>query len=241
MFCFSHFHYFQGIINALAEAGYATGGREGELLALFSQLESPVQSEHPTLLYPQVLEKVLEKMVAEKAPEKGIATQETFAKFGASIGDWPAFPDSAESLQYLQKHFKLVILSNVDRDSFSKSEVKLGVTFDMIVTAQDVGSYKPAHGHFNRALKQIAETWGYKKKHVMHTFQSLYHDAVPANELEIATCHIDRLPLAAEGGATPVPQNPPHLDFTYKSLEEFVNHLKEIERLKVQLAEDGSK
>ena len=190
------------------------------MLALFSRLESPVQAEFPTLLYPQVLEKVLEKMVAERLPENGKATQETFRKFGESIGNWPAFPDSAQALQYLQQHFKLVIFSNVDRESFAKSQARLGVTFDMIVTAQDVGSYKPEHGHFNHGLKQIEEKWGYSKAQVLHTFQSLYHDAVPANELQIATAHINRAPLAASGGATPTPKFAPDLDYQYSTLEE---------------------
>ncbi|MEJ0072115.1 MAG: haloacid dehalogenase [Pseudomonadota bacterium] len=64
--------------------------------------------------------------------------------FGGSVGRWPAFPDSAEALGYLKQHFKLVILSNVDRTSFGRSNAKLGVDFDLVLTAQDIGSYKPA-------------------------------------------------------------------------------------------------
>ncbi len=68
--------------------------------------------------------------------------------YGASVGDWPAFPDSASTLQYLKKYFKLVIVSNVDNRSFKTTNEKLAVDFDAIVTAEDVGSYKPSRNNF---------------------------------------------------------------------------------------------
>ena len=77
--------------------------------------------------------------------------------FGGSIGRWPAFADTASSLQYLKQHYKLVILSNVDRASFAESNKALGVSFDKIITAQDVGSYKPDPRNFEVLIKALAE------------------------------------------------------------------------------------
>lgn len=200
-----------------------TEGHEGELLALFSSIESPIQTEHPTLFYPQVLEKAIQQMASTRPPENGPLSSEQCEKFGQSIANWPAFPDSAAALQYLQKHYKLVILSNVDRSSFALSEAKLGVKFDLIITAQDSGAYKPAHNHFTKGLELLEQNWGIKKEQVLHTFQSLYHDAVPANELAISTAHINRAPLAATGGATPIVSIPPHLDYQFKTLQEMAD------------------
>lgn len=210
----------KGIINALEEAGYTVKGHEGELLALFSRIESPVQIESPSLPYPKILEKTLELMIAERAPENGPMSAEMLQKFGQSVEHWPAFPDSADALVYLQQHYKLVILSNIDRESFNTSEAKLGVKFDAIVTAQDVGSYKPGLNHFTQGLQRIKELWGFEKEQVLHTFQSLYHDAVPANQLKISTSHINRVPLAPNGGATPQVSIPLHLDFVFDTLGE---------------------
>jgi len=79
------------------------------------------------------------------------------ARFGDSVPDWPAFPDSAEALAYLKQHYQLVILSNVDRESFKGSNRRLGVEFDAIYTAQDVGSYKPNLRNFDYMLAHLAE------------------------------------------------------------------------------------
>lgn len=212
----------QAIVDGLNHAGYETEGHEGELLNLFASFETKVQTEHPTSLYPEVLTMTLERMVAQRVPEKGAPSQEQLDKFGMRIMDWEPFPDCASALQHLQKFYKLVILSNVDRDSFKFSEAKLGVTFDLVVTAQDVGAYKPAFNHFNHALEAINEKWGFKKHQVLHTFNSLYHDAFPANQLEIATCFIDRKPLAPGASAAPSTPVAPKLDFTFPTLEHMV-------------------
>jgi 2-haloalkanoic acid dehalogenase type II len=209
----------RGLIGGLKEAGYKVEGREGELLALFSKFESPVQVEHPTMLYPQILELTLERLAKEREPEGGPLTPEMIAKFGESVQNWPAFPDSPTALAALRQRYKLVILSNVDRTSFSYSEAKLGVKFDLVITAQDVKSYKPALNHFHRGIELAAEKFGAEKSQILHVFQSLYHDAVPANRLGIATCHINRPPLSPNGGATPVPAQELTLNYIYDSLE----------------------
>ena len=78
------------------------------------------------------------------------------ARAAISVGDWPAFPDTAEALRYLKQHFKLIILSNVDRQSFARSNERLGVAFDHIFTAEDIGSYKPSLRNFEYMTEKLA-------------------------------------------------------------------------------------
>jgi 2-haloacid dehalogenase len=123
--------------------------------------------------------------------------------FAGSVKDWPAFPDSPDGLAYLQRHYKLVIVSNVDRASFCHSNNRLGVTFDAVVTADDAGAYKPALNHFQLALAQLAEL-GVPKDRVLHVAQSLYHDHVPAKRLGLSTAWVNRRAgRGPDAGATP--------------------------------------
>ncbi|HEX2668027.1 MAG TPA: HAD family hydrolase, partial [Gammaproteobacteria bacterium] len=106
----------------------------------FGKFEWQEEEENPGMLYPEILGRVLKRM----ATGWGVfATPDDMKAFGRSVGNWPAFPDSALALAYLKQHFKLVVLSNIDRESFSYSNAKLGVEFDYVYTAQDIGSYKP--------------------------------------------------------------------------------------------------
>ncbi|MEC9373833.1 MAG: HAD-IA family hydrolase, partial [Planctomycetota bacterium] len=120
-----------------------------------------------------------------------------------SVGDWPPFPDTVAALRRLKSRYRLLITSNIDRDSFARSSRLLQVEFDAIITAQDVGTYKPAPGHFHRAAETLS-TWGIDRDDWLHVAQSLYHDHTPAKRLGIATCWIDRR-AGRSGGATPPP------------------------------------
>ena len=95
--------------------------------------------------------------------------------------DWPAFPDSHDALAALAGRYQLIILSNVDRDSFAASNRRLGVTFTSILTAQDIGSYKPSPGNFE-ALTAEARRLGVGQGRLLHVAQSLFHDHVPAKQ-----------------------------------------------------------
>ena len=101
---------------------------------------------------------------------------------GHSVPDWPAFPDSAEALARLASRYKLIILSNVDRDSFAESNKRLGVTFTSIITAQDVGSYKPSPRNFE-ALATEVDRLGIAPGRLLHVAQSLFHDHAPARQV----------------------------------------------------------
>ena len=97
-----------------------------------------------------------------------------------SLPTWRPFADTNEALKRLKQRFRLGILSNVDRDLFAETCQHFDVDFDLVVTAEDVESYKPAHPHFLQMLERVGGPW-----HVLHVAQSLYHDAKPAAELKL--------------------------------------------------------
>jgi 2-haloacid dehalogenase len=202
-----------GILAALRPwaAAHRVAADDEELLAAFGRAESRREADDPTAPYPRILAGVLEDLAAELG---ATASPEEAAAFGDSVKDWPAFPDSADALAYLQRHYRLVIVSNVDRASFRHSNAKLGVTFDAVVTAEDAGAYKPAPNHFRLALAQLAEL-GVPKDRVLHVAQSLFHDHVPAKQLGLRTMWVNRhashpggLESPVGGGATPPPPVP---------------------------------
>ena len=122
-------------------------------------------------------------------------------------------------MAYLKQHFRLIILSNVDRQSFAGSNRRLGVDFDHIFTAEEIGSYKPDRRNFDYLLERLAEH-GIAKSELLHVAQSLFHDHVPANQLGIASAWIDRRHDRDGAGATPLPEPMPRFDFRFTSLGE---------------------
>ena len=108
------------------------------LLAAFARHEHAIQKEHPAMLYPEVLGRVAKAIAADFGRA---ASDAQAAAFGASVADWPPFPDTVAALAYLKQHGPLVVLSNVDRASFAESARRLGDPFHAVVTAEDVGSY----------------------------------------------------------------------------------------------------
>jgi 2-haloacid dehalogenase len=186
-------------------------------LADFATTESAQEHETPGLIYSALLARVHRRLAEgwRVAP-----TDAEDAAFGASVGDWPAFPDSAEALAYLKRFYKLIILSNVDRASFARSNPRLGVAFDAVYTAQDIGTYKPDPRNFRYLLDRLAES-GHQPGDILHVAQSLYHDHAPANKCGLASAWIDRRAGAA-GGATPPTSASVHYDFRFESLAELV-------------------
>ncbi len=126
--------------------------------------------------------------------------------FSRSVGDWPAFPDSAAALRYLKPHCKLAIISNVDRASAAHSPAKLGIEFDAVITAQDVGSYKPVLRNFEHAFEKLGAL-GIERARILHVAQSLFHDHEPAKALGLRTVWINRRAGKAGWGATRPPNN----------------------------------
>jgi len=202
-------------LQPLVEKGGRARARD-EVLEAFARHESSQQAETPDMLYCDLLARVHQRI----ADEWGIAAdEEDDRRFGLSVGDWPAFPDSASALQYLQKFYKLVILSNVDHAGFARSNEKLGVTFDAVYTAQDIGSYKPNPRNFAYMLEQLAGL-GYGKADILHTAQSLFHDHVPAKAAGLASAWIDRRRDEGGWGATMPPAEDARYDFHFASMAE---------------------
>lgn len=196
------------------------------VLEAFARHESVQEAETPRMRYSDLLAKVHRRL----AEEWGIAAEEAAEqRFGASVPDWPAFPDSAKALATLKQHYELVILSNVDRRSFAGSNRKLGVTFDAVYTAEDVGSYKPDPANFRYLLEHLAAR-GVRKNEVLHTAQSLFHDHVPAKRAGLATAWIDRRHGTAGFGATMPPPEDVRYDFRFPSLAAMVEAYGEEER-----------
>lgn len=188
--------------------------QQDQILETYARFEAAVEAEHPTLLYPEILAEVHRRLAVEW---QLTSHPDDVASFAQSVPDWPAFEDSTEALRYLGQHYRLVILSNIDRRSFQGSQKRLGVTFDAIYTAEDIGSYKPQLQNFHYMIERQAEQ-GIPKKRILHTAQSLFHDHVPAKQLGFTTAWIDRRQGMNGWGATPTSDGVAQPDFHFSSL-----------------------
>jgi 2-haloalkanoic acid dehalogenase type II len=189
---------------------------DDQILEAHARHESFQQAQTPAMPYSRLLAVVAKRL----AEEWGVAASwDECGAYGNSIRDWPAFPDSADALGYLKRHFKLAILSNVDNVSFAASNEKLGVAFDAVFTAEDIGSYKPSPRNFEYMLEKLAGM-GIQRNEILHTAESLYHDHGPANDFGLASCWIHRRHGREGFGATMDPGATPHFDFRFTSMAE---------------------
>ena len=186
-----------GILAGLRRslAGLDVEPSDDELLERYSSAEAALES-GPYLHYREILARALREVCRDYGVE---ATDAAAAAFGASVADWPAFPDSAGALSRLQSRFRLGVITNCDDDLFAASNRRLGVEFDWIVTAESLGSYKPDPRNFTIALERM----GLPRERVLHVAQSLFHDHAPAGRLGLASVWIDRRRGRAGSGATP--------------------------------------
>jgi 2-haloalkanoic acid dehalogenase type II len=197
-----------GILRALRglRAAPRAPRDDDSVLAAFAAAEATEEHAPPGAPYPEILRRVHSRLAAEfgagPAPEAAAA-------FAGSVGDWPPFPDSVEALRSLERSHLLAILSNVDRASFARTEARLGVKFGLVMTAEEIGSYKPDPRNFRYALDQLGAR-GIPPARVLHVAQSLFHDHVPAKALGLRTVWVDRR-AGRRGGAVkepPVPVEP---------------------------------
>jgi len=189
-----------------------------EVLASFARHETAQEAETPDLIYSELLGRVHRRLAEEWGIAASVADHRAF---GGSVGDWPAFADSASSLSYLEQFYKLVILSNVDRKSFAQSRKRLGVAFDAVYTAEDIGSYKPDLENFRYMIGALKRS-GHAERDILHIAQSLFHDHAPANAVGLRSAWIDRRSGAAQPGATPPPPAGVRYDFHFSSMAELV-------------------
>src|SRR5687767_4861126 len=196
-----------------------------QILEAHARHESRQQQQTPAMRYSNLLA-VVYKRLAEEWGEN--VRWEECQTYGQSVKDWPAFKDSANALAYLKQHYKLVILSNVDNQSFAFSNAKLKVDFDAVFTAEDIGSYKPERRNFEYMMGHLALA-GFGKGDILHTAESLFHNHLPANECWLASCWIYRRHGQEGFGATLKPKVLPKTAFRFTSLGELaMAHQKEI-------------
>ncbi len=193
------------------------------VLETFAKHESAQEADTPDMVYSELLATVHRRLAKQW---QTTASEQDQQLFGASVPHWPEFPDSAAALRYLKQHYKLVILSNVDRESFKGSNKRLGVAFDAIYTAQDIGSYKPNPANFRYMLNHLAEL-GHAKADILHTAQSLFHDHAPATQFGLARAWIDRRHDRVGWGATMPPpatveERGARYDFRFTSMADMV-------------------
>ncbi|KAF9467832.1 HAD-like domain-containing protein [Collybia nuda] len=183
-----------------------------EAILAFTSVETNIQAQEPTLLYSDLLAKVHEVLEARLIASSNLSADDPVKR-------WPLFPDSSKALHDLAKHFKLIVLSNVDHASFAYTHAYLsegsgpfeGTTlpnskspFSLILTAQDTHAYKPSLEGFNIALEALRTdpsllgsgpnilTTEEIKSRVLVVAQSLVHDHEPARQLNIQSIWIDR-------------------------------------------------
>ena len=157
------------------------------LLARYHEIEPRIQREHPGWRYRDVMAAVLAELANETGAE--LPAEERDA-LGRSLPEWPVFPDVQPALaEAHDRGWRLVALSNSDRDLIEASIRAIGVPFEGAIVASEIGSYKPAHGHW----KAFYETMGADREQHVHVAESHFHDIVPANELGIPSVWINRL------------------------------------------------
>ena len=171
-----------------AELARLLGADDREaLLSRYHEIEPRIQRDYPGWSYRDVMAAVLAALAAEAGTE--LPPEERDA-LGRSLPEWPVFPDVPVALaEAHDRGWRLVALSNSDRDLIEASIRAIGVPFEGAIVASEIGSYKPAHGHW----KAFYETTGADRERHVHVAESHFHDIVPANELGIPSVWINRL------------------------------------------------
>jgi 2-haloalkanoic acid dehalogenase type II len=213
-----------GLVNAmqpvLSKNGKGDLGNE-TILKTCQRVESAQQKKTPEMIYSELLTTIHPDLYKELgcAPP----TPEESKAFGDSVGSWPAFPDTVDALHRLAKHYKLVVLSNVDNTSFKGTNTGplQDFKFDAIITAQDIGSYKPDPRNFEYMLKYVKENFGVEKEQVLQTAQSQFHDHQPCKKAEIKGAWIARY------GSTCGNVDEPVYDWKFSTLGEMADAVEQ--------------
>ena len=177
----------RGILSALEPLLSRSQDRPSasDLLRLYGQYEREAQTQTSFINYRAVLGQVMKSLATHLAVDINPEEEKRLAE---SIKDWRPFPDTVPALKILKARFKLGIISNVDVDLFRSSETQLQVSFDWVVTSEQLRSYKPSEHN----LRYATSTFGVDAYQLVHVAQSLYHDIVPARALGIKTVWVNR-------------------------------------------------
>ena len=195
----------RGILNAfqLVLSRDDVSPSEDGLLELFARHEAAIEA-GVYRTYREVLAAAARGVCAELGVDPSDAS---IAEFATSVGDWPAFPDSAAALRRLKSRFRLGVLTNCDDDLFAGSNRRLGVVFDWIVTAQQARGYKPRPQNFEALFARV----DVPRERILHVAQSLFHDHAPAKAMGLTTVWINRRHDRPGFGATPPADATPDL------------------------------
>jgi 2-haloalkanoic acid dehalogenase type II len=189
-----------------------------QVLVAYADNEAAVEREAPETLYPDVLREAFRRT----GRALGFTVTDADADaLGTSVPDWPAFPDSSEALERLKQHYRLIILSNVNRAGFVASNRRLGVEFDEILTAEDIGSYKPNPANFQALAGRVTEMGDSGR--LIHVAQSLFHDHVQAKAFGLPSVWINRRHDRPGWGATPDPHAEVTPDLEFPSMAAFAD------------------
>ena len=190
------------------------------LLQVFGRHENRIQQAAPGTLYAEVLARSFEAAAEELGAE---LSEDAARAFGASVPDWPAFPDSVEALARLAGRYRLFILSNVHEAGIAGSVARLGPVFEGVFTAETIGSYKPDLRNFGFLLARVGEA-GIRQDKLLHVGQSLMHDMATAEAKGLDNCWIDRR-HAKKGvaGATPALGRMPKILHRFESMAGFAD------------------
>jgi 2-haloacid dehalogenase len=161
-------------------AGIGAALGDPSLLAPYHAVEPVVQAEQPGLRYRDVLRETARRIGVDADP-------------AASLPDWPVFDDVRPALaEARSRGWRLAVLTNSDRDLIEASLRSIGVPFDLSIVASEIGSYKPAHGHWHAFADAVG------RPPDVHVAQSHFHDIVPATGLGIPTIWVNRLGESGE-------------------------------------------
>jgi 2-haloacid dehalogenase len=156
------------------------------LLERYHEVERRVQRERPSASYRDVMAAGLEEVASEAGTTLPESERDAL---GSSLPGWPIFPEVPAALsEARERGWSLAVLTNSDRDLIDSSLEAIGVPFDAAVVASEIGSYKPAHGHW----RVFYETTEADPELHVHVAQSHFHDIAPANELGVRSVWINR-------------------------------------------------
>lgn len=190
-----------GITNVLGPWAVANGVETdvAELLGLFADCQYRYQRVRPAKRYRAVVGDAFADAAARLGVRLAPADRR---KLAASVGKWPAFPDTIDGLRALKRRgMRLGVVSNVDNASFAGTRKLLGDLIDVVVTAEDVGAYKPDEEMFEALFEAFAAD-GIGKGEILHAAQSRFHDIAPARELGLNAVWVDRRAGRAGRGVT---------------------------------------
>ena len=171
--------------GVLGSHGQSQSLTDAAILELYGEFEAEAES-GPYQSYRDVLQSVVRAFADRFHFETSAAEIRSLHE---SVRAWLPFPDTVAALRELQKHYKLVVISNIDDDLFAETRKHLDVEFDGVITAEQARSYKPSINNFQMALRTLALS----PDRLLHAAQSVYHDVVPARSLGISTAWVNRI------------------------------------------------